>query len=63
MVVVSTGSTTTTDPATEESCRQNAVVELVVAELVEAPKRPQKKTNEYGGFDRLNHQGGAISEN
>jgi len=32
-----------------------AVVEPVVAELVEASKRPQKKANEDGGFDRLNH--------
>jgi len=28
-----------------------AVVEPVVAELVEASKRPQKKANEDGGFD------------
>jgi len=32
------------------------VVELVVAELVEASKRPQKKTNEAGGFDKLSHR-------
>jgi len=31
------------------------VVELVVAELVEASKRPQKKANEGGGFDKLSH--------
>ena len=33
------------------------VVEPVVAELVEASKRPQKKANEDGGFDKLNHRG------
>jgi len=32
------------------------VVELAVAELVEASKRPQGKANVDGGFDRLNHQ-------
>jgi len=39
------------------------VVELVVAELVEASKRPQERANEGGGFDRLNHRGVPISEN
>jgi len=34
-----------------------AIVELVVAELVEASKRPQEKANEDGGFDRLSHRG------
>jgi len=33
------------------------VVEPVIAELVEALKRPQEKTNEDSGFDRLSHQG------
>jgi len=28
----------------------------VVAELVEASKRPQEKANEAGGFDRLSHR-------
>jgi len=55
MVVVSTV------PATEESCGRNAVVELVVAELVEASKRPLGKANEAGGFDRLNHHWPFIS--
>ena len=32
------------------------VVEPVVAELVEASKRPQKKANESGGFKRVGHQ-------
>jgi len=32
------------------------VVELVVAELVEASKRPQRKANEAGGFDRLSNR-------
>jgi len=32
------------------------VVEPVVAELVEASKRPQKKTNEAGGFDKLSNR-------
>jgi len=36
------------------------VVEPVVAELVEASKRPQEKANEDGGFDRLSHQGVPI---
>jgi len=40
-----------------------AVVEPVVAELVEASKRPQEKANKGGGFDRLSHQGQSISEN
>jgi len=31
------------------------VVELVVAELVEASKRPQEKANEADGFDRLSN--------
>jgi len=32
------------------------VIELVVAELVEASKRPQEKANEVDGFDRLSHR-------
>jgi len=32
------------------------VVELVVAERVEASKRPQAKANEGGGFDKLSHR-------
>jgi len=32
------------------------VAELVVAELVEASKRPLEKANEAGGFDTLNHR-------
>ena len=32
------------------------IVELVVAELVEVSKRPQKKANEESGFDRLSHR-------
>ena len=32
------------------------VVEPVVAELVEASKRPQEKANNNGGFDRLSHR-------
>jgi len=32
------------------------VVELVVAELVEASKRLQKKANKANGFDRLSHR-------
>jgi len=32
------------------------VVELVVAELVEASKRPPEKANRAGGFDRLSHR-------
>ena len=32
------------------------VVELVVAEPVEASKRPQGKANEDGGFDKLSHR-------
>jgi len=32
------------------------VVELVVAEFVEASKRPQEKANEDGGFDKLSNQ-------
>jgi len=32
------------------------VVELVIAELVEASKRPQERANEDGGFDRLSHR-------
>jgi len=36
------------------------VVEPVVAEPVEASKRPQKKVNEGGGFDRLNHRTSPI---
>ena len=31
------------------------VVELVVAESVEASKQPQERANDGGGFDRLNH--------
>jgi len=54
-MVVSTSSTT------EKSYGQNAiafpmVVELVVAERVEASKRPRKEANEDGGSDRLNHR-------
>jgi len=36
--------------------RVEVVVEPVVAELVEASKRPQEKTNEDRGFDRLSHR-------
>jgi len=32
------------------------VVELVVAELVEALKRPQERANADGGFDKLSHR-------
>jgi len=32
------------------------VVELVVAEFVEASKRPQEKANEDGGFDKPSHR-------
>jgi len=32
------------------------VVELVVAEPVEASKRPQEKANEGGGFDKLSNR-------
>jgi len=32
------------------------VVKFIVVEFVEASKRPQKKANEGGGFDRLNHR-------
>jgi len=39
------------------------VVELVVAELVEVLKRPQEKTNEADGFDKLSHREVPISEN
>jgi len=46
-LVASTGSATR---------NVKAVVELVVAELVEASKRPQKKANEAGGFDKFSHQ-------
>jgi len=59
-MVVSTSSTT------EESWKyfvlskrlkaRSVVVEPVVAELVEASRRPQKKANENGGFDKLNHR-------
>jgi len=35
---------------------KKAVFEPVVAELVEASKRPQGRANEGGGFDRLNHR-------
>jgi len=33
-----------------------AVVEPVVAELVEASKRPQKKANEASSFDKLSNR-------
>jgi len=36
------------------------VVEPVVAELLEASKRPQERATEAGGFDRLSHQRPAI---
>jgi len=39
------------------------VVEPVVAELVEASKRAEKKANEAGGFDRLNHRRDTNIEN
>jgi len=32
------------------------VVEFVVAEPVEASKRPQEKANKDGGFDKLSHR-------
>jgi len=39
------------------------VVELVVAELVKASKRPQEKANEADDFDRLSNREIPISEN
>jgi len=39
------------------------IVELVVAELIEASKRPQEKAKEADGFDRLSHREMPISEN
>jgi len=39
------------------------VVELMVAELVEASKRPQERVNKTGDFDKLRHRGLPISEN
>jgi len=40
-----------------------AVVELVLAELVEASKRPQEKANEADGFDKLSHRELPIFKN
>jgi len=39
------------------------IVKPVVAEFVEASKRPQEKTNEVGGFDKFRHWRILIIEN
>ena len=39
------------------------VVELILAELVEALKRPQEKANKADGFNKLSHWEMPISEN